>query len=476
MFKKAFIITLMAFLLFGVGIGCKESVSEEKNPEKTIPEATTLEGEDIAGLTYEEFEVVKEKVEQDWNEREITLVLDEEEKVVNVRDLGFNFYFDNDDELMERAAEYQLDFDYCAETMENKIEDLFPLVLQEPQDAQLIVEQEPSIKEHRDGERIDLEGSVKTIVENAREDEAVLLLESFSPEVTTEDIERKGVKELISSYSTEFNPRQEKRSANLKLAVNNIDHTLLSPEGIFSFNKTAGPYTADRGFQSAPVYRAGTVTTGIGGGVCQVSSTLYNAVLLAGLETVERYSHSLPVWYVPLARDAAVSYGNVDLRFKNSLGNHIYIRMNVDTEKGLIETRVFGTKETEVTVDSKIEKWIDPPVEEKEVEDLEEKKVVEDGQQGYEAISWRYLDGEYEFLSRDYYSPMKRVVEVPLEKEEEEKEEPAEDEKEEDEKEPENGETLEEAPEVEEASDEETPEGEEAPEVEEEAEEREAVE
>ncbi len=487
MLKAGFMVTVMVVvLLFGTGIGCQETVPEETPTEQTIPEGTTLEGEDIAGLTYEEFLQVKERILQEWNDREIKLLLAQElpkdkgtpketsensrveneaeeketatatedttndhnqeenggenssgeyeveedtaenmkeEKVVGVSELGMNFYFsaaDEDNIMSNNAAAYQLELEYSSTTMQEKITELFPPVLEEPQNAELFVETEPTIKEHRDGIRIDLDGSVETIVENAREDEATLPLEIFSPEFTTEDIERKGVKELIASYSTEFNPRVTGRAANIQLVADHIDHNMVSPGGTFSFNQTAGPYNSDRGFQSAPVFRDGTVTTGIGGGVCQVSSTLYNAALLAGMETVERYSHSLPVWYVPLARDAAVSYGNIDLKFKNELDNHIYIRMEVDTERGLLEAKFFGTKQLEVKVGSKIEKRVEPPVEEKIVEGIDEKKVVEEGQQGYEAISWRYVDGEYEFLSRDYYKPLKRVVEIPPEKEPEE--------------------------------------------------------
>lgn len=407
-----------------------------------VPEGTTLEGVDISGLTLEEFEEVKDETIQEWNDRKILLRAEAEENMVKTRDLGIVFYFE-DDRVMEEARDYELEWDYCPVTMEEKVGELFTLVLEEPQDAELIVESEPRIIEHQEGREISLEKSVELIGENAKEDEIDLLVEPLLPEITTEDVKNMGVKEIIASFTTEFNPGDANRSSNIALAGSSIDHTLLAPGEVFSFNETAGPYSSDRGFKSAPVFRQGRVTTGVGGGVCQVSTTLYNVSLLAGLEIVERYSHSLPVWYVPLARDASVSYGGADLRFKNSLNNHIYIRMTTSKERGTITAEFFGTKEKDVEVDSRIEKRISPPVKEKKVEGIKEKRVIQAGKDGFEAISWRIVNGERENLSRDYYHPVERVVEIPVKKEEPEKKEPA---KEEEEKEPEDKKPEEEEP------------------------------
>ena len=413
MFKLLVVVLFFPFLFLGTGMSC----------DNTIPEGTTLEGKDVEGLTYEEFEEVKEEIIEEWNNREIMLVFSEQEEKVGVQELGLEFYFNGRDKIMRNSADYRLELDYSEEEIETKLEDLFTVVLEEPEDAELIVKQEPVIKEHRVGKRLNLKEAVQLVIEKAREDRITLPLEDYLPAVTTEDIEEMGIKEEISSYSTEFNPTENERNTNINLAAGEIDHTMLSPGDVFNFNKTAGPYTSDRGFREAPVFREGELTSGLGGGVCQVSSTIYNAALLAGLEIVERYSHSLPVWYVPLARDAAVSYGAANLRFRNSLNKHIYIRLFVDKEEGELTATIFGTEEFDVEVGSRIEDKIDPPVKKKEKEDIVEEEVKEEGQYGYEAISWRTLNGDYQFLSRDYYNPQEKIIKVPREEDEEDDEE-----------------------------------------------------
>lgn len=416
------ILFLVLFTLFSVmGGGCLT---------QHVPEGTTLEGVDISGLTLEEYEEARDEIIQEWNDREIELRTENQERLVKVRDLGIVFFFEND-RIMEEAGNYLLEWEYCPEAIENKIGEIFTIVLEEPENAELVVDSEPRIIEHQEGEGISLEESVQIIGENAKEDVIELPLETLLPEVTTQDIKDLGIKERIASFTTEFDTGRVNRSNNIALAGSSVDHIMLKPGEVFSFNERAGPYSSDRGFKSAPVFRQGEVITGVGGGVCQVSSTLYNAALLSGLEIVERYSHSLPVWYVPLARDASVSFGGGDLKFKNSLNSHVYIRMTTNKERGIITAYFFGTKEKDVEVGSRIERRISPDLEEREVEGIKEKKVIEEGKDGFEAISWRIINGERENLSRDHYQPVKRVVEIPPEKEKPEEEEDKEKDKEE---------------------------------------------
>ncbi|HHW75284.1 MAG TPA: VanW family protein [Firmicutes bacterium] len=115
------------------------------------------------------------------------------------------------------------------------------------------------------------------------------------------------------------------RAANIILATTSLNNYLLLPGEIFSFNKANGPRTAERGYLPAPVIMGGTVVPGLGGGVCQVSTTLYNAVLQAKLEVVERYMHSEPIGYVPRGMDATVA-DSLDFRFRNNSDHLILIR------------------------------------------------------------------------------------------------------------------------------------------------------
>ncbi len=115
------------------------------------------------------------------------------------------------------------------------------------------------------------------------------------------------------------------RAVNIILATESLNNYLLLPGEIFSFNTANGPRTAERGYRPAPVIMGNTVVPGLGGGVCQVSTTLYNAVLRAKLEVVERYPHSQPIGYVPPGMDATVA-DTVDFRFRNSTDRLIMIR------------------------------------------------------------------------------------------------------------------------------------------------------
>lgn len=116
------------------------------------------------------------------------------------------------------------------------------------------------------------------------------------------------------------------RWTNISLAVQSINNLLLFPGDIFSFNDAVGPRTAVRGYMPAPVIISGHKENDFGGGVCQVSSTIFNAAERAGMEIIERHPHTRPVRYVPQGRDAAVDYGFLDLKFKNVLNTPVIVK------------------------------------------------------------------------------------------------------------------------------------------------------
>ena len=121
----------------------------------------------------------------------------------------------------------------------------------------------------------------------------------------------------LSEFSTEFKNPKKARAHNIKLAASKIDEAIVGPGEEFSFNKTVGPTTKLNGFQLGMIFNSGRRSQGYGGGVCQVSSTLFNAAKEAGMEITERHEHSLDVGYVERGRDAATSHGIKDLKFVN---------------------------------------------------------------------------------------------------------------------------------------------------------------
>ena len=122
---------------------------------------------------------------------------------------------------------------------------------------------------------------------------------------------------LISTYTTSFNPK-ESRAVNIGLAADKINGTVLQPGQMFSFSDTVGPRTAENGFVVAPIFVNKQEVPGIGGGICQVSSTMYAAMLQGDIEATQRHAHSLPVSYIPEGMDATISAGTKDLTFTNN--------------------------------------------------------------------------------------------------------------------------------------------------------------
>src|SRR5207248_1922171 len=138
-----------------------------------------------------------------------------------------------------------------------------------------------------------------------------------SPKVTADHLG--SINTLLAAYSTSMGGSSRNRRHNIQVACQAIDGTVLIPGEVFSYNDTVGPRSERAGFRTAPVIIHGELVPGTGGGVCQVSSTLYNLALLGGLKIVRRSHHQFPVHYVPPGRDATVAYGSLDLRFANSL-------------------------------------------------------------------------------------------------------------------------------------------------------------
>ena len=195
----------------------------------------------------------------------------------------------------------------------------------EPINADYKIEnQRLTILEDQPGVSFDIE-TVKTILSEST-DAVIKIPVTLTPaQVTTEQVESQLFPDLLGTYSSKYNAGDVSRSHNVSLAAQKINEVVLAPGDVFSYNDIVGPRTAARGFKTATVYVGNKSVPGIGGGICQVSSTLFNAVVLADLEIVYRTNHSLPVSYVPLGRDATVSYGSIDFKFKNNTANPVKI-------------------------------------------------------------------------------------------------------------------------------------------------------
>lgn len=156
------------------------------------------------------------------------------------------------------------------------------------------------------------------------------------PRLTSQDAELLKERAAVASFTTYFSPANAARVNNIRQVAQLLDGRALRPGETFSFNDTVGPRTKAAGFDEAPVISNGMLTQGVGGGICQVSTTLFNAALLAGLPIVERGAHSFYIERYPVGRDATVSYGTRDLRFKNDT-NDVLI-LNVEAGESYVVT------------------------------------------------------------------------------------------------------------------------------------------
>ena len=236
---------------------------------------------------------------------------------------------------------------------------------------------------------------------------------------TVSDRHFEGINTMLSLYSTHFKPWDYDRNANLRLATQRIHGTVLKPEQIFSYNETVGNRTQQQGFRMAPVIFDGKLIPDWGGGVCQVSSTLYNAVLLADLKIVDRSNHGRAIGYVPLGFDATVVDGMIDFKFQNSLARPIML-YSVVTDNELFFSVLGDSKDMPppIELDYVVHKVIEP-VEIRQPDptlELGKEVVDEPPQRGFKVASYRIrkIDGkeERQLLALDDYDPVNRIIKV----------------------------------------------------------------
>jgi len=205
----------------------------------------------------------------------------------------------------------------------------------------------------------------------------------------------------------------------VRTAAAALDGLIIKPGETVSFNTAVGPRIPERGYRQAKIIAGGKFENGLGGGVCQVSSTLYNALLLAGLEILERSNHSLAIAYVPLGRDATVVYGQKDLVFRNATDRYLLVRSGLEGLKLKIAIWGGGKNPFEnIALTSRIIKTYAPAV--IKVPDAsapqEESRVVQRGQPGYLVETVRmYTSGGQEITevqSYDFYETIPEILAI----------------------------------------------------------------
>ena len=189
---------------------------------------------------------------------------------------------------------------------------------------------------------------VQAMLDEAEEGETIeVIFEELEAETTLDDLKGYMFQDKLSSYSSPHTAIYN-RTRNLELACEAINGTIINDGEIFSFNKIVGERTASKGYKAAAVYVSGDTEDQLGGGVCQVASTIYLCALLADLEIVERACHYFQVTYVPMGMDATVYWGSLDFQFKNNTGYPI--RIDASVSDGKVHIAIYGTETKDYTV------------------------------------------------------------------------------------------------------------------------------
>jgi len=295
------------------------------------------------------------------------------------------------------------------------IEKIYNEVHSEPKDAYYT--KEPfEVFPHVDGIDFDIEEAKEILKEE--KSEYRIPLKVTHPNVLTKDIGDEAFPDLLGTFSTRYDASNVNRTTNLKLAANKVNGTVLAPGETFSYNRVVGERTIAAGYKNAAGYEAGEVVDMLAGGICQISSTLYDAVVYANLDIVSRSNHMFLTSYTPAGKDATVVYGAIDFKFKNTRKNPVLIKMSV--QNGIAKADIYGIKEDveyEIAIDTTILNYIPYSTVYKDDPSLEPgaEKVKQSGMNGCKSITYKIkkLNGvevSREVLSSDTYKPMNKII------------------------------------------------------------------
>ncbi|OPZ74839.1 MAG: Vancomycin B-type resistance protein VanW [Firmicutes bacterium ADurb.Bin456] len=309
------------------------------------------------------------------------------------------------------------------ERLAGRVNELCAGILVQPRDASFSIDRNDlvTVIPGKNGVGVDFDLLEKDLVSVLSSEQPVVTLVTVNqaPERTTAFLESMNVKGLLGGYTTKFDPAKTSRTYNVSVAAQALDKMLILPGHEVSFNKVVGPRSSEAGYKNAPVIVNNEFVDGLGGGVCQVSTTLYNAVLLANLGIVKRSSHSLPVSYVPIGRDATVVYDTVDLTFRNNTDSYLYLKTSVTG--GMLTIKIYGNTsyKRDVTVNTWITEEIEPQViyETDPNLPLGEEVVKQEGSKGFKTAAERVVKKngvveKREAIPSSNYSPVNKIIAV----------------------------------------------------------------
>ena len=443
--SKKGIFIFSAVLLIGLAGAATYYVSAKSAIEKwndKIYPGVTVQNIDIGGMTKEEAEAkLKSEIVGPISDKKLNIEVEDKNFELIYSDIEPSYDIDSTvNEAYNFGKDYGIIHKYSAikgkekadiemkfSYNEDKLKDFETNLINEvsisPKNATLSINGGSiSVKPEVDGITVDeeeldsdLKGAINGIVDG--EDTVVIDPEVTKADVTSEDLSK--ITGVMGAFSTSYGTSAPGRCSNIELATRKINGTIVMPGETFSFNEVVGPRTEEAGFKEAGTYVGNKVEPGIGGGICQVSTTLYRAIMRSNIRSTERTNHSMSVGYATPGLDATVAYGYLDYKFKNTYDFPIYIQ---GTTGGKVVTyTIYGDPSAldGKTYDMASDIVETLPPETKVVEDntLEQGKEVNEGggMTGYKTIAYQitYENGvetKREIVSRDTYAKVDTIV------------------------------------------------------------------
>ena len=314
-------------------------------------------------------------------------------------------------DLKDNPKDFEAQFTYDDELVKTKLNEVAQQVKVEPENSKMTRENGKFvITDEKSGYEMDVDSTyndVKAVLDTMQDGSVEIKVNELKPTITREENEK--ATSLIGTYYTTFSGGNSGRNENLRVGCANINGTELAPGETFSMNEALGPQTYENGYRDAAVIVDGKIEDGLAGGVCQITSTLYNAVILAELKIVERSNHSLAVSYVPLGQDAAIAGDYKDLKFQNDTDYPVYIEAYLSGNK--LITNVYGYEIHDSSRQVKFENVVDSVIEkpaEKITEDPTKPKdyreVTYYGKEGKKVSTYKIVYENGKQVSKDYFS------------------------------------------------------------------------
>lgn len=426
-------------------------IMESEDPSNVIENGTMINGVNVGGMDYYDaekliYDVFKEKSEnfsltlkykdKTWTfdkddfkvNSEIHTIIEEAQKRNEIVE-SYEKQTETLKDLQNDGASVNVAFNYIFVGLDEKIDEIIKEIEIEPVNSEIKFNAQNSnpfeVTEHKNGLRVNKEQLYFDINEQFNKTNNVEVeIKTFEQVADVTNQENLENTTQISTFVTYVSDSTGGRKSNVKKALDCFNGFVVEPNETVSFNKVTGPHTLDNGYKIATIIYNGRYVDGVGGGICQASTTLYNALLLADAEILEVHKHTLPVKYVPLAMDAMVSDYVADLKFKNVSDEPLYIQTVCDSES--VRVNIYGKKldkeiktrsETLETIKHTGDKIV--PDTNKEYSD----KVLFKGEQyrltyprnGYEAKAYveYYVDGkkvEEKEIRHEIYKPQNGIV------------------------------------------------------------------